>query len=60
MYGTNLIIIADCHRKVELDLFLGTEQDRRISLKEIDLLLSIFSACRAALVKEIKAIEAND
>jgi len=59
-WGTNLLTIADCRRTVELEFFLGTRQARRVSLAKIDLLIGILTRFRAALVKEIAAIEKGD
>lgn len=59
-YGTNVIILGDCDHKTMLEFFLGNKKDRRISLKKIDLLIRVLTAFRAALAKEIKAIESNN
>lgn len=56
-YGTNLIYIADCRRVVQLEFFLGTARDRRISLKKINLLIEVLTAFRDSLLREITAIE---
>ena len=56
-WGTNMLTIADCRRSVQLEFFLGTRRARRVSLAKIDLLLNILTRFRAALVKEIAAIE---
>jgi hypothetical protein len=58
-WGDNMVMIADCRRVVELEFFLGTKRDRRISLAKIDLLIKVLMQFRRALAKEIKSIEAT-
>jgi hypothetical protein len=55
--GGNMIILADCHRVIELEFYLGTKRHRRHSLAKINLLADTIAAFRAALLKEITAIE---
>ena len=59
-WGTNMLTIADCTRRVQLEFFLGTKRARQISLKKIDLLIKILSSFRAALANEIAAIEKGE
>ena len=56
-WGDNTVLIADCKRVVELEFLLGTKRHRRISLAKIDLLIDVLTQFRAALAKEISAIE---
>jgi hypothetical protein len=56
-YGTNLIFIADCHRVIQLEFYIGTKEHRRISLRKIDLLIDVLTRFREALAKEIAQIE---
>lgn len=56
-YGANLIILADCEDKIELEFFLGNARSRRLSLKKINLLISVITSFRDALVKEIELID---
>ena len=56
-WGTNMLTIADCYRRIQLEFFLGTRKARRVSLAKIDLLIRILTRFRAALAKEIAAIE---
>jgi hypothetical protein len=56
-WGDNLVIIADCKRVIQLEFFLGSKRDRRISLAKINLLIKVLSQFRRALVKEIRLIE---
>ncbi len=56
-WGDNRVIIADCNRVVQLEFFLGSKRERRLSLAKIDLLINILMQFRAALAKEIKSIE---
>lgn len=55
--GDNLIHLADCRHRIELEFFLGTKRDRAISLKKINLLIDAFTQFREALTKEITLIE---
>jgi len=58
--GDNLIFLSDCRRQIVLEFFLGTEQDRKISLKKINLLIDAFTQFREALTKEITLIEKGE
>jgi hypothetical protein len=59
-FGSNLIHLADCDRRVQIEFFLGTERDREISLKKINLLIDTFTRFRDALSQEIAAIEKGE
>ena len=37
-WGSNMVIIADCRRNVELEFAIGTKRQRRLSLAKINLL----------------------
>ena len=54
-----MVLIADCKRVVQLEFFLGSKRDRRISLAKIDLLIDVLTQFRRALAKEISLIETN-
>ena len=56
-WGNNMVFIADCKRVVELEFFLGSKRQRRMSLAKIDLLIKILTQFRRALAKEIRLIE---
>jgi hypothetical protein len=56
-WGTNMITIADCHRRTQLEFFLGDKTARRRALKKINLLISHFTDFRTALAKEIELID---
>ena len=58
-WGDNMVLIADCKRVIQLEFFLGSKRDRRISLAKIDLLIKILMQFRAALAKEIRLIEGS-
>jgi hypothetical protein len=59
-FGSNLIHLADCDRRVQLEFFLGTEQDREISLKKINLLIDTLTRFRDALTTESELIEKGE
>jgi hypothetical protein len=59
-WGTNMLTIADCRRKIELEFFLGDKTDRRRSLAKINLLIDFLTSFRDALAEEIKLIENYD
>lgn len=56
-WGTNMLTIADCKRVVQLEFFIGSARNRRLSLKKINLLIKVLTAFRDALSKEIALIE---
>ena len=56
-WGDNRVIIADCNRVVQLEFFLGSKRERRLSLAKIDLLIKLLTQFRTALAKEIKSID---
>ena len=55
--GNYLLIIADCHRNIMLEFFLGNEQQRKISLEKIDRLVKVVNEFRDAVHAEAKLIE---
>jgi hypothetical protein len=56
-WGGNLLILADCRRRIEFEFCLGTRKHRRRSLTKINLLIKVLTAFRDALAKEIALIE---
>lgn len=58
-WGDNMVFIADCKKVVQLEFFLGSKRDRRISLAKIDLLIKVLMQFRRALAKEIRLIESD-
>src|SRR5215813_14994958 len=56
-WGHNMLTIADCRRRVQIEFFLGTKRERRRSLAKINLLINILTRFRDVLVKEIALIE---
>jgi hypothetical protein len=56
-WGTNMLTIADCRRRIQLEFFLGTKQDRRRSLAKIDLLITVLTRFRDALKREADLID---
>jgi hypothetical protein len=56
-WGTYMLTLADCRRRVQLEFFLGTKRARRISLAKINLLIDVLTRFREALLKEIELIE---
>jgi hypothetical protein len=56
-WGHNMLTIADCRRRVQIEFFLGTKRERRRSLAKINLLIAILTRFRDALTKEINLIE---
>jgi len=55
-WGHYMLTIADCRRRIQLEFFLGTMRARRESLKKLDLLLSVLTSFRRALLAEAHAI----
>ena len=56
-WGTYMVTLADCRRRVQLEFFLGTKRARQNSLKKINLLIDVLTRFRDALVKQIALIE---
>ncbi|HEU4712582.1 MAG TPA: hypothetical protein VFS76_13500 [Pyrinomonadaceae bacterium] len=56
-WGTNMLTIADCRRRVQLEFFLGTKRQRRLAVAKINLLIEFLTMFRDALVKEIALID---
>lgn len=56
-WGTYMLTIADCRRRIQLEFFLGTKRARRISLAKINLLIEVLTRFRDALLKENQLIE---
>jgi len=54
--GHYMLTLADCHRSVQFEFFLGNAMFRRQSLAKIDLLLKVLNGFREALIKEAKLI----
>jgi hypothetical protein len=56
-WGTYMLTLADCRRRIQLEFFLGTKRTRRISLTKINLLIDVLTQFRNVLTKEIALIE---
>jgi hypothetical protein len=52
-----LLTIADCRRVIRLEFLLSNKEDRRRSLRKIDLLIKVLTAFRDALKRESDLIE---
>jgi hypothetical protein len=52
-----MLTLADCRRRIQLEFFLGTRRERRLSLAKINLLIKVLTAFRDALLREIDLIE---
>lgn len=59
-WGTNMLTIADCRRRIQLEFFLGTKQARQRSLRKINLLIDVLTRFRDALIKERDLIEKGE
>lgn len=55
--GTNVLTIADCHRQIRLEFFLGNVGDRQRSLAKAALLADVINTFRDALREEARLIE---
>ncbi len=56
-WGHYMLTLGDCHRRIQLEFFLGTKQARRDSLRKINLLIDVLTHFRDALLKEHELIE---
>jgi hypothetical protein len=57
-FGTNLLDIADCDRRISIEFFLGNPLARRRSLAKARLLINVITTFYESLVQESKLIEA--
>ena len=55
-WGTCMVTIADCRRRIQLEFFLGTVRARRESLRKLDLLLKVLGSFRKVLLTEAQLI----
>lgn len=55
-WGSYMLCIADCRRRIQIEFFLGTKRARQQSLAKLDLLLEVLTAFRLALRKEAQLI----
>ncbi len=58
-WGHYMLTIADCHRRIELEFFMGSLQARRVSLAKINRLIKILTAFRDHLQIEAELIDAH-
>ncbi|HKR23553.1 MAG TPA: hypothetical protein VJS17_13210 [Pyrinomonadaceae bacterium] len=56
-WGTYLLTIADCRRRILIEFFLGSKRARRNSITKINLLIEVLTRFRDALLKENELIE---
>ena len=56
-WGSNMLTIADCKRIIRLEFFLGRKQERRRSLKKLNLLIDVLTRFREVLIKESELID---
>jgi hypothetical protein len=56
-FANYLLTIADCRRSIRLEFFLGTKENRRRSLKKINLLIDTLTRFRDALKRESDLID---
>ncbi len=56
-WGTNMVTIADRHRVINLEFFMGTPAAREASLRKIDGLIDTLTAAKAALYKQNELIK---
>ena len=55
--GDCVLILADCHRAVEIEFSLVSDKERKESLAKVDTLAEVVNRFREALHTEAKAIE---
>ena len=55
--GTYMLVLADCHRRIELDFSLSTASTRKESLAKADQLFEVIKAFNQGLHAEAKLIE---
>src|SRR5689334_24779034 len=55
-WGTCMLTLAVCRRRIQLEFFLGTVRARRESLRKLDLLLNLLGSFRKVLLAEAQLI----
>ena len=55
--GTYMLVVADCHRRIELDFSLSTAYTRKARLAKADQLFDVIKAFHEGLHAEAKLIE---
>ena len=55
--GTHMLVLADCHRRIELDFSLSTAYTRKQSLAKADQLFEVIKAFHEGFHAEAKLIE---
>jgi hypothetical protein len=58
--GHNVLALADCRRRIELEFLLDTARLRRQSLAKVDLLVEVLTQFRAALAAEAQLIAGRE
>jgi hypothetical protein len=56
-WGHNMLTLADCRRRIQLEFFLGTARSRQQALTKINLLIDHLTRFRDALKREADLIE---
>ena len=56
-WETNVLYIADCGRKIEVDFVVGNKRQGRLAPRKINLIMSMLLSSREALAREIALIE---
>ena len=56
--GDYVLILADCHRAVEIEFSLVSDKERKESLAKVDTLAEVINRFREALHSEAEAIRA--
>ncbi len=55
-----MLTIADCHRRVDIEFFLGSRRDRQQSLAKVQLLADIINKFFEELREEATLIEKHE
>ena len=58
--GTYMLVLGDCHRRIELDFSLSTPYTRKESLAKADQLFEMIKAFHESLHAEAKMIEREE
>jgi uncharacterized protein (DUF433 family) len=56
-WEANVLYIADCGRKIEIDFVVGNKRQGRLAPRKINLIMSMLLSLREALAQEIALIE---
>jgi hypothetical protein len=55
--GSNIVLIADCRRVIQLEFFLGTQEARDASITKLNLIIAVLGEFGRAILNEAAKME---